>query len=96
MTYEKYLKLSTLFMVLLIIGLVLVQSFLSMLLVTQVIVPWLSSLNTTMLGVLNFGMAYNILFIVVCVGIDYAVLNLYGKHVKKKESKLLNKELEQI
>ena len=96
MTYEKYLKLSTLFMVLLTIGLVFVQSFLSMLLVTQVIVPWLSSLNTTMLGVLNFGMAYNILFIVVCVGIDYAVLNLYGKHVKKKESKLLNKELGRI
>lgn len=96
MTYEKYLKLSTLFMVLLTIGLVFVQSFLSMLLVTQVIVPWLSSLNTTMLGVLNFGMAYNILFIVVCVGIDYAVLSLYGKHVKKKESKLLNKELGRI
>ena len=94
MTYEKYLKLSTLFMVLLIIGLILVQSFLSMLLVTQVIVPWISSFDeASMLGAFNFGMMYSVLLIAVCTGIDYVVLGLYRKHVEKKEFKLLNKEL---
>lgn len=94
MTYEKYLKLSTLFMVLLPIGLILVQSFLSMLLVTQVIVPWISSFDeASMLGAFNFGMIYCILLIAVCTGIDYVVLGLYRKHVEKKEFKLLNKEL---
>lgn len=97
MTYEKYLKLSTLFMVLLIIGLVFVQSFLSMLLVTQVIVPWISSFDkVTMNGMFNFGMIYSVLLIVVCLCIDYLVLALYRKHTDKKESKLLNKELGRI
>lgn len=92
MTYEKYLKLSTLFMVLLPIVLILVQSFLSMLLVTQVIVPWISSFDeASMLGAFNFGMIYCILLIAVCTGIDYAIFGLYKKHVSKKESKLLNK-----
>ena len=92
MTYEKYLKLSTLFMVLLPIVLILVQSFLSMLLVTQVIVPWISSFDeASMLGAFNFGMIYCILLIAVCTGIDYVVFSLYRKHVYKKESKLLNK-----
>lgn len=94
MTYEKYLKLSILFMVLLVIGLVFVQSFLSMLLVTQVIVPWISSFDeASMLGAFNFGMIYCILLIAVGAGIDYVVFGLYKKHVSKKKSKLLNKEL---
>ena len=97
MTYEKYLKLSTLFMVLLPIGLILVQSFLSMLLVTQVIVPWISSFDeASMLGAFNFGMIYCILLIAVCTGIDYVVLSLYKKHVGKKRLKLFNKELGRI
>ena len=94
MTYEKYFKLSALFMVLLIIGLVFVESFLSVLLIEQVIIPWISSFDeASMTSAFNFGMIYNILFIVVCLGIDYAILSLYGKHVRKKEYKLLNKEL---
>ena len=97
MTYEKYLKLSALFMVLLTIGLILVQSFLSMLLVTQVIIPWISSFDeASMLSAFNFGMIYSVLLIVVCIGIDYVVLGLYRKHTDKKESKLLNKELGRI
>lgn len=97
MTYEKYLKLSTLFMVLLPIGLVLVQSFLSMLLVTRVIVPWISSFDeASMLGAFNFGMIYAVLLIAVCTGIDYVILGLYKKHVSKKDFKLLNKEIGMI
>lgn len=97
MTYEKYLKLSALFMVLLTIGLILVQSFLSMLLVTQVIIPWISSFDeASMLSAFNFGMIYSVLLIVVCIGIDYVVLGLYRKHTDKKESELLNKELGRI
>lgn len=94
MTYEKYLKLSTLFMVLLIIGLILVESFLSMLLVTQVIIPWISSFDEiSLLGAFNFGMIYAVSLIAVCIGFNYVVLGLYRKHVSKKETKLLNKEL---
>ncbi len=94
MTYEKYLKLSVFFMLLLIIGLILVQSFLSTLLVTQVIIPWISSFDKVgMLGVFNFGMIYSLLYMAVCLCIDYVVLSLYRKHTDKKESKLLNKEL---
>ena len=97
MTYTNYLKLSALFSALLIIGLILVQSFLSMLLVTQVIIPWISSFDEiSLLGVFNFGMIYSILLIVACLGIDYVVLGLYRKHTDKKESKLLNKELGRI
>ena len=92
MTYEKYLKLSALFTVLLTIGLILVQSFLSMLLATQVIIPWISSFDEIGLDwAFNFGMIYCVLFIAVCLGIDYVVFGLYTKHVNKKESKLLNK-----
>jgi hypothetical protein len=93
MTYEKYLKLSTLFMVLLIIGLILVESFLSMLLVTQVIIPWISGFEISLLGAFNFGMMYAVSLIAVCIGFNYVVLGLYRKHVSKKETKLLNKEL---
>lgn len=93
MTYEKYLKLSTLFMVLLIIGLILVESFLSMLLVTQVIIPLISSFEISLLGAFNFGMMYAVSLIAVCVGFNYVVFGLYRKHVSKKETKLLNKEL---
>lgn len=97
MTYEKYLKLSTLFMALLPIGLIFAQSFLSMLLVTQVIIPWISSFDeASMLSAFDFGMMYSVLLIAVCTGIDYVVLGLYRKHVDKKESKLLNKELGRI
>ena len=93
MTYEKYFKLSALFTVLLTIGLILVQSFLSVLLVTQVIIPWISSFDKVGLdGAFNFGMIYCVLLIAVCLGIDYVVLGLYTKHVGKKRYELFNKQ----
>lgn len=97
MTYEKYLKLSSLFRVLLIIGLILVQTFLSTLFVTEVIIPWISSFDKVGLEeAFDFGMIYSVLLIIVCMGIDFLVLGLYRKHTDKKESKLLNKELGRI
>jgi hypothetical protein len=97
MTYAKYIKLSTLFRVLLIIGLIFVELFLSTLWVAQVIIPWISSFDeASMLGAFNFGMIYSVLLIAACTGIDYVVLGLYRKHVEKKEFKLLNKELGRI
>jgi hypothetical protein len=94
MTYEKYLKLSIVIRLLIVVALVFVQSAASTWLVVGKIVPYLSGIEgMTMLGMFNSGMLYSLLLIGACALLDWGVFKLYNRHVEKKEHELLMKEI---
>lgn len=94
MTYEKYLKLSTVVKFLIAVALVFVQSVASTWLVVGAIVPYLSGIDgMTMLGMFNSGMLYSMLLVGVCTLVDIGIFKLYSRHVDKKENELLMKEI---
>lgn len=94
MTYQDYLKLSPAIKFLIIIALVFVQSIASTWLVVEKIIPYLSGIEgMTMHGMFNAGMLYSVLLIIVSLLMDFGILNLYDRHVTKKENELLMKEI---